>query len=612
MFRKELADVLKQTGWFLAAVAVLPVPLILLKWAPSPYLAVFIPALEAGLVFWSLFLGASLLGRERGQRAMEYALALPHARLGLLFRLAGARLLVLAVLWLAAYAVIGTGTPPGSDWLLPALAVGIGLPLFLVSLSLSVLIENFIALCLVSVAGWYAASMLVYRLLWGYGIRYIDFRLPGLFAFLRPDAATYRSDFTVPLVLLQVILPVLPFLAALVLSFGRFDIRRSARFNRRFGLAFAAGLALCALTAVGGRAITNSFAQKHFYLTKSLKLVEYDFVSRSAKIRSDGASIKIRVGLPGLAFGWDDGSSLFVEDYNGDFNRIDLATGKAESLYHFDLKQTSYWGQWMYAQTIAFFENGSRPGEVQLVTLDAGTIKVNRRVFAHAALGRGNPMLIGTGVHNGVRFWICTIPAKALRSTLRLWEDGRVEEILVKGRLETPNIPRLVNGLLFFTGREPTLILRDNGKGFELLKEFSSAKDFSAMDGLFNRRELDAAPISLIYAKRGRQLVRLSLETLEVEDIGTWTENEDDAWGFIIREGGRAYFVGGAHGKKNLDFYDLNDGRMRLIRRFSNVNTQRRDTRFNYFESGIVITQGRHTGVYAFPDLREVKFKGLR
>ncbi|MCX6561287.1 MAG: hypothetical protein NTZ26_12335 [Candidatus Aminicenantes bacterium] len=608
MFRKELADVLKQTGWFLAAAAVLPIPLILLKWAPGPYRAVFIPVFEVGLVFWSLFLGASLFGRERGQRAEEYALSLPHGRMALLVRLAGPRLLVLLVLVLAAMATIRIGIP-ASALLLPALAVGIGLPLFLVSLSLSVLIENFIVLCLASIVGWYAASEIIFRLLWGSGTGMVDLYVPGLFAFPRPDAIAYRGSFSFPLILLQIILPVVPFVAALLFSFGRFDIRRSARFKRRFGFAFAAGLALCVLTAVGGRALTNSFAQKHFYLTKSLKLVEYDYVSRSAKIRSEEAPVKIRVGLPGLAFGWDDGSSLFVEDYNGDFNRIDLATGKAESLYHFDLKQTSYWGQWMYAQTIAFFENGSRPGEVQLLTLDAGTKKVNRRVFAHAALGRGNPMLIGTGVHNGVRFWICTIPAKALRSTLRLWEDGRVEEILVKGRLETPNIPSLVNGLLFFTGREPTLILRDNGKGFELLKEFSSAKDFSAMDGLFNRRELDAAPISFIYAKRGRQLVRLSLETLEVEDIGTWTENEDDAWGFIIREGGRAYFVGGSRSKKNLDFYDLNEGRMRLVRSFSDINTQRRDTRFDYFESGVVITQGRHIGVYAFPDLREIKYK---
>jgi hypothetical protein len=315
--------------------------------------------------------------------------------------------------------------------------------------------------------------------------------------------------------------------------------------------------------------------------------------------------------MPGLAMGWDDGNFLFVQDWNGNFNRIDLATGEADLLVHFDLKKTPYWGQWIYGSKIAFFENGSRTGEIRLAVLDMGTKKVDMHVFVHASFGHGNPALIGTGLRGGIRFWICTIPAKGRRTTLRLWADGRVEEIPVKGRPETPNMPSFVNGLLFFTGREPTVILRDNGRGFELLKEFSPGEDFSAMDGM-NRRDLDAAPVSHIYAKRGQRLVRLSLETLQVEDIGAWTEDEADAWGYVFRQGGRAYFVGGSNRGTNLDFFSLDEGRMRLIRSFPGVNIQRRDTRYRVFASGVTITQGKHTGVYAFPDLREIVFKGTR
>ncbi len=95
-------------------------------------------------------------------------------------------------------------------------------------------------------------------------------------------------------------------------------------------------------------------------------------------------------------------------------------------------------------------------------------------------------------------------------------------------------------------------------------------------------------------------------ETLEVEDIGAWAENDDDAWGYLARHGGRPYFVGGSRSRKTLEFYDLSQGRMRLLRRFTDVDTSRRDTRFSIFESGIVLYTGNRVGIYAFPDLREI------
>jgi hypothetical protein len=611
MFRKELADVLKQTGWFLAVAALLPLPLILFKWAPGPYLAVFIPALQPGLFFWSLFLGASLFGRERGQRAMEYALSLPHSRLGLLVRLTCPRLLVLTALFLIAWAVSGIAKTEMAIFPYPPLALFFCLPIFLVSLSLSVLIENFIVLCFASLLGWYAAGIAIFRLLWGFGVRSVDLRLPGLFVLPRPDVAAYRADFTLPLILLQLILPVVPFLAALFLSLGRFDVRRSARFKRRYGLAFAASLALCALAAFGGRAAADALAQKDFYLTRDLKLVEWKYASKSARIRGEGSSFKIRVDPPGLAFRWDDGSSLYVQDYDGNLNRIELATGKTEALYHFDRKQTSFWGQWTYGSIIAFFENGSRPNEIQLVTLDKGTKKTDRYVFSHEAFRPGAPTLVGTDVRDGKRFWICLIRRKAVLMSLRLWEDGRAEEILVKGRLETVNSPHLINGLLFFSGREPTIVLQDNGRSFELKKEYPVEETFHAREGFYFQKPLDAPAVPFIYGKRGPKLARMDMETLEIEDVGDWWKSTDD-WGYVHRWGGQTYFVGGSRSRKNIDVLDLNDGQMRLIRSFPGIDTERRDSRFDIYESGIVITQGKHVGVYAFPDLRELKFKGVR
>jgi hypothetical protein len=630
MFKKELADVLKQTGWFLAAVAVIPIPVILLKWAPGPYFAVLMPILLPGLVFWSLFLGASLFGRERGQRAMEYALSFPYSRLGILARLAGPRLLVIAVLWLAAAAAAGiaaSGTAVFNDvaiaafkgkvplavvvlnGMLPVLAVALafGFPLFLVALSVSVVIENFVALCLLSLFSWYAIGVVIFRLLWRFGSRYVDLPIPGMFVFPRPDVGAFRSEFSFPLVLLQLFLPVVPFVIALLVSFSRFDIRRSAGFIKRYITAFAASLFLCAFVAFLGSAASTSLASKYYHLTQNLKLVEWNYSSKIVRIRGNGSILKVHFDSPTLSMSWDDGSSLFVPDFDGNLNRIDLSTGKADQLYRFDRKQSAFWSQWTYGTTIAFFENGSRPNEIQLVCLDERTKKTDRRNFIHDAFRRGAPTLIGTDLRDGRRFWISLITEKSKKISLRLWEDGRVEEIRVKGQLESVNLPHDINGLLFFTGLEPTLVLQDNGKSFELRKEFPADETFHAWDGLFGRKSLDSLAVPFIYGKRGPKLARMNMATLEIEDIGEWSTS-DDSWGYVFREKGRPYFVGGSRSRKTLEFYDLNEGRMRLIRGFANIDTQRRDTRFDTFESGIVIVKGKNVGVYAFPDLREIKY----
>ncbi|MDD8027096.1 MAG: hypothetical protein PHI34_11320 [Acidobacteriota bacterium] len=608
MFRKELADVLKQTGWFLAVAIVLPVPLILLKWVPGPYLAVLVPVLGTGLVFWSLFLGASLLGRERGQQAVEYALSLPHSRLGLLARMAGPRLLVLSVLWLAAWAGMAAAGIPDPNHILPLLAVGVSVPWFLVSLSLSVFIDNFIVLCLASIVGWYAAWMLITRLILGFGVRPMDLNVQSMFVLARPDIPTYHGDFTLPLLLLQFILPIVPFVAALLLSFGRFDVRRSRRFNRRYGLAFAISLALCALTAFGGRVITDSLAQKYFHLTQSLKLIEWRYGSKSIRIRGPEASLKVRIDAIGLWSAWDDGTALFAWDYEGRLNRIDLATGKADSIYQLNRKHPSLRGQRTYGSTIVFIENGARPNEIRLVALDQSTNKTKRYVFAHEALRAGRPQLIGTDVRDGKRFWICLIIWKADVTTLRLWEDGRVEEILVKGRLQTANTPVFINGLLLFTGKEPIFVLRDDGQSFVMKKEFPAGEIFHAQEYFsYFRQSLDDPPPSFIYGRRGPKLARMSLATLEIEEIGDLPET-DDTWGYVHRSGDRAYFVGGSRSRKNLDIYALSETGMRLIRSFPGIDTQRRDTRFNISDSGILITQGERVRVYAFPDLKKIDY----
>ena len=620
MFKKELTDVLRQTAWFLLAVVVLPIPLVLLKWVNGPYSSVLVTGLWIGLVFWSLFLGASLFGRERGQRALEYALSLPLSRLRLLLRLAGPRLLVLVLLWFAAWAGLAAAGFREAASSIPGLVVIVGLPFFLIALSLSVLIENFIVLCVASLAAWDAVLTLIYRLLWGFGHRSLDTAIPGMFAFSRSHWDDLPPERSIPLVVLQLVLPVVPFIAGLLLSIGRFDVRRSARFVRRYLLVLGSGLAVCALIAFSGGVVARSHAFKDYYLTKDLKLIEWSYASDSVRGRVLGKGTKLTIKTDWNPWSsWDDGGFLYFREYSsGDIDRIDLSTGREEAIYHADRKPVRH-SEATYDRTVAFLEYGSRPGEIQLVALDLATKTPERRTFVHeafrprvqagrpTAIGEREPRLIGTGIRSGLRFWLCVAAAKDLKSTFRLWEDGRVEEIRLRGRLATPNTPCYVNGLILFMGREPLAILEDGGPSFVLKKEFPAAETFRAWAYPLSRISIDSGDVPFLYGKRGDLPARMNMETLEIEDLGEWAK-ADDAWGYAFRGGDRFYFVGGSRRQKTIEVFDLTGGTMRLVRTFKSVDTGRRYTYFRPFESGALLVQGNRVGVYAFPDLREVTY----
>ena len=285
MFKKELVDVLKQTAWFVAAICTPPGLLILSKAVSGPYSEVFALTLQAGLAFFSVFLGASLFGRERGKGPWIRPVPFPYSRFGPSARLAGPRLIVLTALLIAAWAGLAAAGFREAAASIPGLAGIVGLPFFLIALSLSVLIENFIVLCVASLAAWDAVLTLIYRLLWGFGHRSLDTAIPGMFAFSRSHWDDLPPERSIPLVVLQLVLPVVPFIAGLLLSIGRFDVRRSARFVRRYLLVLGSGLAACALIAFSGGVVARSHAFKDYYLTKDLKLIEWSYASDSVRGR---------------------------------------------------------------------------------------------------------------------------------------------------------------------------------------------------------------------------------------------------------------------------------------------------------------------------------------
>ena len=608
MFKKELVDVLKQTAFFLAFLAAVPAAFLALRIVPKqPYQALFTPTVQAGLLFWSFFLGASLFGRERGQRALEYMTSLPYSRLGLLGRLAAPRILVLTSVW-ALTLLIPAGWVQSYGFLPPALFGSDYFLIFIIALSIAPLFENFLVLAFSTFLAFFLVGLIPFATVFvAYGSR--GFHLePSFLPAWREILSLSHEAF--PIGVLP-FLPLLafPFIAALIAAFPKFDIRPSPAFRRRFALVLAPALILSSVVAFAavGRSISASDTRDH-YLTQDLRLIEYGFLSNRVTIR-DGRSIRhVKLGSAGV---WDlheEGGSLYFQDLQSALIRLDIVSGAVETLYVPGRSTGSWSGFWVYGSSFVFFESGARPDEVQLVRLDPPDKKATRVTYTHEAFRKSMKTLIGTNVYGGRRFWICMTWFRQRGRLLRLWDDGRAEEIGLSDKATWGRVS-YYDGLLFDSGKEGLTVLKDKGTSFEVLKKFSSGEMFLPFYFFFGRR-LDRPNLGFLIAKRGRNIARLDLATLDIENIGAWTDGGASRWGYVVRlDDGRFYLQTGTREPATTEIYDLNEGRMRLIWSFPPASTKAPVMEVMIFRSGILTRVGSEFRVYAFPDMREIKFK---
>ena len=537
---------------------------------------------------------------------MEYALALPYSRSSLLLRLAGPRAIVLFALWAL------TLLPPrlwveNHVFLSPGVFFLFLIVIFAVALSLAPLIENFLVL---------AFGTLLVLVLWvlvllgagvaaaaarGFSSEYFVFPL-GRFAERLP-----AGNFPVNAYLMAFLMAI-PFVAALIVSFPAFDPRTSRRFRGRFVTVLLPGILLIGLFffwASDQMLSANSY--QSFYLTKDLHLVEMEFLSGRPKIHSATEVRRIRLGSSGFWRAFEDGGFLYVDDFYGTLKRISVSSGAVETMYSSPGGQ-SYNHEWIDGPDLVFFENGPHPGEAQLVRLDTASKKIRRVTFARASLGKGVKYILAAGTRDGKRYWIFSIWDISKDVLFRLWEDGRIEDILegknLKGRWFC------YGGLLLCSGKESLVVLKDDGTSFKIVKEFPAGESFRPPTNPFFEARLDRPGTGFIYGKRNKVLARINLETLEIEDIGAWTKGQNESWGYVVNPApGKFYFQGGNRTGSLLEIYDLSDGRMKLIWTAPADISQDSFNQVNIFESGIVARAGKKVRAYAFPDMREIKFK---
>lgn len=613
MLKKEFSDVIKQIIYFIAAVLLLPAFLIITTIISNQsYFSVFFPLFQFGLICLAFFMGSSLFSLEHGQRGMEYLLSLPYSRLKLIGFKILPRIIAIMAFFVAFWILYNNGGEDLAAFPFSSFAA-IYFFLFLISLSLSANSENFLVLFVASFFSIFICFGLLSLILWLVMlIKGIPFG-PFFFRYLSWEHATYLSAF----ILLAGSVFLLPFLISFVLSFKKFDVRPAKVYNKRYFKFFTPMFIFCFITSFLFIFLGSGTGYKQYYLTQDLKLIESYFYS-GTKIYEDNKVYKIKGDFD---FSWpsfEDNEYVYAKTYSkitGSHNkviRLNTSDYAAEVLYEAPPERNMPWQFYKYDHTIAFVERtGKRDrkrkryfSDIQLVLIDETSKEVTRIPLEYQLLEKSyEPTLIGTDKTDGKRFWLICTEKHGKNQILRILEDGRIENI---GKSQ--KAPLYVNQVLITYSEEDVIISMEKEGRFETIRKIPNDKDFHFGTGYW-RANLNYITFKEIFGWRTGpkhpKYARLNLGNFEIEEIG---ETKGHLLSFSPDE---PYFIETDHVVSTVKIHEFKEGKLRLLKTFSEYDTTEIRNRLRLCKGGVVIRKGKKVRVYAFPDLKEIKFKKL-
>ncbi len=625
MNKKEWREVSRQSLYFVLAVAAIALLIggIDLVQGRSFASEKFIIMLGLGLLMFSMFLGLSPFALDSKQKGMEYLLTLPYSRRRLLLikllpRLAGVVLFYLAFALM--YGLMGSDAF-GDGFTAFSLAY---FALFFISFSLAVVHENFIVQSIwagIALCGYMALCLFICALgfAWKFG-------MPSSWLGSRPWQDLAYDLPTLLTTIAVFLLMAVPFVVSLFLAFKKFDLKPTRFFNRRQLLLFIPMLLLTFAAALG----ITYFVQKSsgydysdFYILRDQRLLKVGF---PGKLVLYDETSRRQVDTKSAAF-WDrllleKGDRLYLCGYDskdetrfiGCLNLADLSwkiLHRCPTRYfvvpgyqgfRYDGESFVYLRRiWAEAELPGIDSTQIvRSDTLELVRVDPASGKT-RVITFRSPLFRNyyEPWIIGCDQPSGQRFWLV---AHKWSNVLRLWEDGRIENLgLSKG------FPAYAGGLLFTRDDHSLVVRRLLGAGSETVKEIDGK--FWLINPFFSFLSLNKQ-MDGIYAERNKRIVRIDLATLAVDDVGprrgqiffvqpgnfyyseyeSWLgdRKKPDRWRKIYRlQGSKMVFL------KQLDFRGPDFGHVWIEK------------------SGVTLRENGITRIFAFPDLRELKFKKL-
>lgn len=623
MSRKEWLEVGRQSLYFiLAAAGVVLLAFIgdLLSDRPVSGERIVI-ILGLWLQILSLFMGLSPFAMDSRQKGMEYLLSLPFSRRRLLLikflpRLAAVVLFYL--LFVLLYGFVGNQAFAGGFTLYSLVYFA----LFIISFSLSVVDENFVVQSLwagIALSGYLFLCLFV--VMKGFSWKFnmpVSWAVSNAWQGLSYDTPTLLSAGAVFLLM------AMPFILSFFLAFKRFDLKPARAFNRR-QLRFFAPLLLLAFAASLGitYAVQKASASDdaEFFLLGDRRVLKAGFPGKLVLYEESG---RRPVSVEG-AFYWqppvlEKGERLYLGGYDtrtgerflGMLDRSDMSWKELHRCpnssfvtpgfraFRFDGERLFYLRRDRGQVERSGRESGRalKSDLLELVRIDPAD-GASRAIVFRSPLFRNyfEPWFHGSDVRDGRRFWLI---AQRGKNVLRLWEDGRVEDLGVSREFVC------VNDLLLSCQAGFLQVRRLRSPGSEIVAEIPG--DFSLVFPYIaspSGRRLEE-----MYAVRDRRIVRIHLDTLDIDDVGPHRGR------IRLLASGDFYYVEFENWPRRPSdrwrrLYRLQAGRMILLKQFDLA--QPGSGYVEVGEHGVIVheRQGASVKFFAFPDLRELKFKKL-
>ncbi len=613
MLKKEISDVIKQTVIFTVFALALPAILIVVTTSfQVTYFAVFLPMFQFGLLFGAFFMGASLFSLERGQRGMEYLLSLPYSR----YQVVGIKILPRLAAVLIFYAVfVILYTSGGEDLVaLPFFSFSfLYFSLYLISLALSASSENFIILFVSSVFSLFIYLNLLTLIFWLVVRAKVDTHFYYILDLRDFFTSEWNPEITV-LAYFSAFVLLLPLLVCFGLSIKKLDIRPARVYNKRF-------FKLLVPIFLGGFILSFLFASwsiipgySYFHLTMDHKLIESTWYS-GIKIYDGNKVHKIKGDLesywPRPFYEENEHVYDVYDDISNKIFRINMSDYTLEVLYEAHPNRRIRWSIWNNEQTFAFLEYNRDYSDKKFVLLDERSKNFTKISLDVEPLENYyNYTIFGVEKTEGQRYWMLMAwRSREEAHIYKLWEDGKIEYI---GKSQ--KWPFYKHGMLLTYSEDEVIIHREKEGNFISVQRIPNPDGFHFGAGYYYRVELDDMSVKELYgrstatsefAEKGSSIARLDLETFEITKIGNtkgWMDYHypDDV-----------YFIQTDPIAKEMRIHKLMDGQIRLFKTFRDFDITKPGNRSFVCESGIILRRGKKVKVYAFPDLKEIKFKKL-
>jgi hypothetical protein len=627
MNRKEWLEVGRQSLYFVLAASgmVLLVGLVgLLDGKPLEGEKIII-ILGLWLLMFSMFIGLSPFALDSKQKGMEYLLTLPYSRRRLLLIKFLPRLTALVLFFIAyglLYGFMGNDAF-GTGYLLLSLVY---FSLFFISFSLSVIHENFIVQSIwagVALCGYLAICLVVLAL----GISW-KYSMPLAWAGFHPWQGLSDDIASLITAIVVFFLMLAPFVVSFFLAFKKFDLRPSRVFNRRQLLLFVPMLLLALAASLGVTRLvqkSSAYDEGHYYILENRHVLKTSWLG---KLTILGENQRRRIDTK-QSFIWDWNAfavpgKLFLtaDDFKNNSTAVvrlnlgDLSWDVVHRIPDGFMATHAYFNFHQYGQNLVFLQRGceeaERPGmqstiplksdRLDLVVIDMSSEKPNKFSYQSPLFtGYYQPKIFAHDTIAGREFWL--IGGKN-QKIIRIWKDGTVEDLGF-----SQNMPAYYGHLLLSRSNKSLVISRLLASGSETVKEIGGKFKI----GYFLNNALDTGNGREIYIIWDKRIVRLDLNTLAIDDVGPergfiWQVPPADFY-YLEYEGWLEGIKQPEKKSRWRKIYRLLGNKMIFLKQLDFRGPDSGNVWMDKF--GVTLRENGTTRLFAFPDLRELKFKNL-